>query len=74
VISLRGEAIALRSSVSAPPGARLEGALVAPPPGALWVKVHGCRRQPEGDFVVDGRLFDTTRDVRARLEALGAPA
>ena len=73
VLSLRGEAIALRSTVSSPPGSRLEGALLEPAGGILWVKVHGCRRQAEGDFVLDGRLFDTTREVRTRLEALGAP-
>jgi hypothetical protein len=34
------------------------------------VKVHASRLQPEGDFVIEGRLLDVTRSVRARLLAL----
>jgi len=33
------------------------------------VKVHGCRRQPEGDFRIAGRPIDLPREVRERIEA-----
>jgi hypothetical protein len=34
------------------------------------VKVHTCRRQPDGDFVIEGRPLDLTRGTRDRLDAL----
>ena len=39
------------------------------PPATVRVKVHVSKRQPEGDFVLEGRLLDATREVRARLAA-----
>jgi hypothetical protein len=68
VVSLEAKAIVLRSTVSSPPGSRLEGALQGEPPARLQVKVHGCRRQPEGDFLIEGRPIDLPREVRERME------
>lgn len=68
VVSLGAKAIVLRSSVPSPPGSRLEGTLAGEPPATLRVKVHGCRRQPEGDFEIEGRPIDMTRQVRERIE------
>ncbi|HEX4446903.1 MAG TPA: hypothetical protein VH044_09210 [Polyangiaceae bacterium] len=73
IVRVSGEAITLRSTVPSPPGSRIEGLLAGEPPSPLRVKVHASRRQPEGDFVLEGRLLDITRDLRARLEALAAP-
>jgi hypothetical protein len=73
VVSLGAKAIVLRSTVPSPPGSRLEGTLVGEPPARLKVKVHGCKRQPEGDFELEGRPIDLTRQVRERIEA-GAAA
>jgi hypothetical protein len=70
VVSLDGDAVVLRSTVPSPPGSRIEARLEDEPPATLRVKVHVSRRQPDGDFVIEGRLLDTTREVRARLEAL----
>jgi len=69
VVSLHPKAIVLRSSVPSPPGSRLEGTLVGEPVARLLVKVHGCRKQPEGDFVIEGRPIDLPREVRERIEA-----
>jgi hypothetical protein len=73
IVSIAKDAIVLRSTVSSPPGSRLEGTLAGEPPGAVRVKIHGCRRQPEGDFMLEGRLLDVTRGVRAAIAARVAP-
>lgn len=73
VVSVAVDAIVLRSTVPAPPGSRVEGRLDGDPPAPVRVKVHASKRQAEGDFVLEGRLLDATRELRARLEALAAP-
>jgi len=73
-VALRDDAVVLRSTVSSPPGSCLEGALQEPPVVKVRVKVHSSKRQAEGDFVIEGRLIDARRDVRARLERLVAGA
>ncbi len=73
VVTIAADAIALRSTVPSPPGSRIEGQLEGDPPAAVRVKVHASKRQPEGDFVLEGRLLDATREIRARLEAMAAP-
>jgi hypothetical protein len=74
VATIAADAIVLRSTVPAPPGSRIEGRLEGDPPAMVRVKVHASKRQPEGDFVIEGRLLDATREVRARLEAtVGRP-
>jgi hypothetical protein len=67
VESLSVDAIVLRSTVPSPPGSRIEGTLEGAPPATVRVKIHGSKRQPEGDFLLEGRLLDATREVRARL-------
>jgi hypothetical protein len=73
VVSLDLKAIVLRSTVPSPPGSRLEGTLAGEPSARLRVKVHGCKLQPEGDYVIEGRPIDLTRAVRERIEATTAP-
>jgi hypothetical protein len=68
VTSLVDGAIVLRSSVPWPPGSRVEGTMESGAPATLRMKVHASRRQPEGDFVVEGRTLDMTRDTRERIE------
>ena len=69
VSAITADAIVLRSTVPSPPGSRIEGRLEGEPPATVRVKIHASKRQPEGDFVLEGRLLDATREVRARLEA-----
>jgi hypothetical protein len=73
VVSIAADAIVLRSTVPAPPGARIEGRLEGEPSATVRVKIHASKRQPEGDFILEGRLLDATREVRARLAALSVP-
>ena len=60
----------LRSTVPSPPGSRLEGTLTGEKPATLRVKVHGSKKQPEGDFVLEGRPLDLPRETREVLEAM----
>jgi hypothetical protein len=70
VVALTAQAIALRSTVPSPPGSRIEGALIGETPATVRVKVHTCRRQPDGDFLLEGRPLDLTRGTRDRLDTL----
>jgi hypothetical protein len=69
VATVAVDAIVLRSTVPSPPGSRIEGLLEGEPPATVRVKVHASKRQPAGDFLIEGRLLDATREVRARLAA-----
>jgi hypothetical protein len=68
VVALDAQRIVLRSTVPWPPGSRVEGTASTAPPATLRIKVHASRRQPEGDFVVEGRPIDLGREVRERIE------
>jgi hypothetical protein len=57
-------AITLRSTIPSPPGSRIEGTLEG---SSLRVKIHGAKKQDDGTFVLEGRVLDLTRDLRARL-------
>ncbi len=86
VLSASQDAIVLRSTIPSPPGSRIDGTLMASAaateasapsegaraPVALRVKIHGCKRQDDGTFRLEGRPLDLTREVRAELEALAA--
>ena len=58
-------AIRLRSTVPAPPGARIEGQIEGA--GAVRVKSHGVKKQEDGTFVLEGRVLDLTRGLREVL-------
>jgi hypothetical protein len=70
VLSLDAQAqtIALRSTVPSPPGSRIEGALGGEPPAAIRVKVHASKKQPAGDYLLEGRPLDLPRETRERIE------
>lgn len=70
VVSIDAGAIVLRSTVPSPPGSRIDGTLRGEPPAALRVKVHASKRQGQGDFVLEGRPLDLTREVRERIEEM----
>jgi len=77
VLSAAADAIRLRSSVPSPPGSRIAGAVQGEEGGSaleVRVKIHVCKRQPDGTFVLEGRPLDLTRDARARLVALALEA
>lgn len=70
VVSVADDAIVLRSTTSAPPGARLEARLASEPPSPVKIKSHGTRREEDGSFTLKGRLIDATRELRERLARL----
>jgi hypothetical protein len=69
VLSVGADSIVVRSTVPSPPGSRIEGTLEGDPPVPFRMKVHASRRRGEGDYVLEGRPLDLTRESRARLEA-----
>ncbi len=73
---LDSDAIVLRSTTSAPPGARLVARLALEPSIVVHVKSHGSRRDADGTFVLKGRLIDATRPLREQLAelAVGSPS
>ena len=67
LMSLEGEAIVLRSTTSAPPGARLEAKLGDKP---VKIKSYGTHKEADGTFTLKGRLVDANRELRDALAAL----
>ena len=63
--ALVGEAATIRSSIPSPPGSRLEGKL--DDGTTIRVKIHGCKKQDDGAFVLTGRMIDLTKVLRERL-------
>jgi hypothetical protein len=68
-----GDSIPLLSTVPAPPGACLDGALDLRDGAKLRVKVHGSKKQPDGQFVIEGRCIDMVRELRVELENAKTP-
>lgn len=69
VVSVEADAIVVRSTTPAPPGARLEATL-REGGGSVKIKSHGSKREEDGTFTLRGRLVDATRELRAALVAL----
>ena len=71
VVSLKDDAIVLRSTIPSPPGSRIEGSIAGEGEGAnsvsVRVKIHSSRKQEDGAFVLEGRVLDVTRALRERL-------
>jgi hypothetical protein len=72
-VSVEGEAVVVRSTVPAPPGARLDGKLNADPSAPVRVKSHGSKKEDDGSFTIKGRLLDATRELRERVASLAKP-
>jgi hypothetical protein len=69
IVRVRDDAIELRSTTSAPPGARLEAAL-AGASTTVKLKSYGTHREPDGSFTLRGRLIDAPRELRETLARL----
>ncbi len=73
ILSLEGESVEVKSTVSSPPGSRFDGeAEIDGHDRFLFrIKVHGCTKR-EMHFYLQGRVLDLTRERRLALErALG---
>ena len=64
------DAVTLRSTIPSPPGSRLDATLVADPEVALKVKIHGSKLQPDGSFLLKGKLLEASRALRDRVASL----
>lgn len=73
-LTVQNDVVTLRSTIPSPPGSRLEGSFTADTSTAVSVKVHGSKREPEGAFIIKGRLLDANRALRDRVAALVLPA
>ncbi len=83
IVAITIDTVALLSTIPSPPGSRIEGTLLglAPIAGAgagagqaasgvtVRVKVHGCKREADGRYRIDGRPLDLTRQLLDRLQA-----
>lgn len=71
-----GTEIVVSSPAPAPPGARVEAAAVGDDGArsAFRIKVHRCKRQEDGTFVLVGVTIDLRREARVVLEELGRAA
>ncbi len=69
ILAIAADTVTLRSSIPSPPGSRIEGTL-RDGPHRVRFKIHGAKKQPEGDFVLEGRAIDLPRELRERLETL----
>jgi hypothetical protein len=67
ILSMAADKITLRSTHPSPPGSRIEGAVMSSRVVTLRVKIHACRREPGGDFILEGRPLDLTREDREAL-------
>jgi hypothetical protein len=68
---LDGDRVELTSSRPWAPGSRPEGTLeqaIGLEHPAIWMKVHGSRRNDDGSFRVTGRLLNATRQLRQALQ------
>jgi hypothetical protein len=74
ILTIEQDAVTLRSSISSPPGARLEATLASDPLVTLKIKMHGSKLQPDGSFTLKGRVLEPTKALRERLALLVAPS
>jgi hypothetical protein len=72
ITRLAGDLISLLSTVPSPPGSRLDGTVDLRDGAPLSVKVNGSKKQPDGNFVIEGRCIDMARELRKELEAASA--
>lgn len=70
IVAIADDVIEVRSTTSAPPGARLEARTEAEPVVPVKMKSHGSRKDADGTFLIKGRLLDANRELRDRLAAL----
>lgn len=67
IVSLVDDAVVLRSTTSAPPGARLEAKFGE---RVVKVKSHGSHKEADGTFTIKGRIYDANRELRDALATL----
>ena len=71
-MTVADDAVTLRSTVPSPPGSRREATLLAEPPLAIKIKIHGSKLEPDGTFTLRGKLLEANRPLRDRIATLVA--
>lgn len=71
-----GSEIGVISRTPSPPGARIDATAIADDGArsSFRIKVHRCKKQPTGEFVIVGVTIDLRREGRTVLEELGRTA
>jgi hypothetical protein len=67
--AIDGDRVEVVSTRAFAPGSRPEGTLVTSG-HAIWLKVHGARRQEDGAFRIKGRLLNVRREVLHLLKEI----
>jgi hypothetical protein len=67
IVRVEGESIELRSTTSAPPGARLEAKIEDGGSDLVKIKSYGTHKEADGSFTLKGRLLDATKQLRDKL-------
>lgn len=68
-----GDIAVFRSTISSPPGSRLDGELCVSKT-AMRLKIHDCKLQADGTYELRGRLLDVTRGLRDTLSRIASGA
>jgi hypothetical protein len=73
---LYGTEIGVVANKPSPPGARVDATAIGDDDARspFRIKVHRCKRQADGSFVIVGVTIDLRREGRAILEELGRVA
>ena len=69
-VTAKDDAVTLRSSIPSPPSSRLEATFNVDPPSAIKIKIHTSKLEPDGSFMLKGRVLEATRALRERLATL----
>lgn len=69
-VTVDGDNVTLRSTIPSPPGSRLDATFTADPPVAMKIKIHTSKLDPDGTFLLKGRVLEATRALRERLATL----
>jgi len=69
-LTVKDDAVTLRSSIPSPPGSRLDATFASDPPTAVKIKIHTSKLEPDGTFMLKGRVLEATRALRDRLATL----
>lgn len=70
VLAVSANGVTLESTTPSPPGSRIDGLLLSGSGRTVRVKVHASRRDETGNFRIEGRPIDLTKEAREELQGL----
>jgi len=72
IVRVSADAVTLDSTTPSPPGSRIDGTLLGGSGRTVRVKIHSSRRQESGEFRLEGRPIDLTKEGREELLGLAS--